>query len=303
MKISTTKILVTALIGLAVVILGFTLLLRQAEPIKSFDCLSFLTSLAAFLYAIYQVVQESAAKETQRKILSSILDSVNASIARMHQFSLHQDPSANLSELLIGILEQEQVHIAGILRSHHTISTQLLESPAAISSKMETELIDGQDKVRTTLKSITNEARDFIFIVGGRSRDRDYLECLLARLRRGDLEHFRLVTGDHIRKPLFDHLRALEEIRKADENFRCTIGYLKEDKYGSFTVTRDCVFLALPSSTETQLTTGVLIRNPKVASDLRAHVVALASGQHEEKNLAFFQSICKDYSPNGTRPS
>lgn len=297
------KIAITTVIGIAVATLGAKLLLGQTKPIEPFDYFSFLTALAAFGFSLYQVVQESTAKDAQRRILLSLLESANANIARVHQFSLRQDPSKNVSELLVGVLQQEQVHIAGLLKSLHKTEASVVDTEPAISHEAVIELFDGHDEVRAALKDLTNQAKDFIYIVGGRSRDKEYLDCLLTRLRRGDLEHMRVVTGNHIRAPLYNHLVALEGLRTADESFRVQICYLEEDKYGSFTVTRDSVFWALPSSTETELTSGVRINSAKIASDLRAHVVALSAGQREPKDIEFFRTICREFWPNGIRPA
>jgi len=302
MTTSTAKIFILAILGIAVALLGFTLLLRQAEPIKPFESLSLLTGLAGFIFSLYQVLQESGAKSTQRNLLLGLVESIDGNIARVYDFSLKQDPGKNVSDLLLGILRQERDHLIGLMRTHHGDNHL---TPGRGTSEQQTsaiELIDGQDKVRAALKQITNDATDFIYIVGGRSRDREYLQCLNNRLSRGDLDYLRVVTGDHIRLPLLEHLSALTEIKKKDENFRYRVSYLEEDKYGSFTVTRETVFWTLPSSTDTQLTTGVVIRSPKVASDFRAHVVALRSGERGTKDLAFYECICRERWPEGVRP-
>lgn len=302
MTTSGPKIIVTVILGVAVTVLGLVLLLRQAEAIKAFDYLSFLTGLAGFVFSLYQVVQEAAAKETQRKLLASLVASTEGNIARLHDFSLKQDPGKNVSDLLLGILAQERDHLVGLLRTHHTEDAEAPVSASGVQLAPAIELIDGQDKVRATLSQVTNDATDYIYVVGGRSRDREYIRCLNNRLSRGDLEYLRVVTGDHIREPLLEHLCRLAELKKADDNFRYRVSYLEEDKYGSFTVTRDTVFWALPSSTATQLTTGVLIRSAKVASDFRAHVIALSSGERGKKDLAFYELICRERWPDGVRP-
>ena len=104
MKLSPSKVTVTVLLGVAVAAIGFKLLFTQQDPIKPFDYLSFLTGLAGFVFSLYQVLQESAAKETQRKLLTSLFESANGNIARVHQFSLKQEPGKNVSELLVGVL-------------------------------------------------------------------------------------------------------------------------------------------------------------------------------------------------------
>jgi len=290
------KLVITAAIGVGVAGLGIQLLLARSKPVEPFDYLSFLIALAGFGFALYQVIQESKATELQHRLLSTLLESADANITRAIDFSIRQDPKKHIDDLLVGILRQERVHIAGLLRTHHKIDLPL-QLAGHDTDHTAVELIDGADPVRAALKETTRQAKDFIFIIGGRSRDKDYLDCLIARLRRGDLQHRRVVTGDHIRVQLFDHLVGLSDLKNGNENLQFEISYLPEDKYGAFTVTRDEVFWALPSSTATQLTAGVRIRSARIASDFRAHVVALCSGEKEKKDLAFFRSICKDCPP------
>jgi hypothetical protein len=290
---SRTKVAITVAIGVGVAVLGGQLLIARAEPIEPFDYFSLLVALAGFGFALYQVVQESKSAELQRRVLKTLLESAESNIARAMDFSIRLDPSQHIDDLLVGILKQERDYIAGLLHTHHRVDLPQ-RTDSQPTDQIIIELIDGTELVRAALKEITRQARDFVFVVGGRSRDKDYLDCLMARLRRVDLQHRRVVTGDHIRVQLFDHLNELTELKRLNENCQAEIYYLPEDKYGAFTVTRDEVFWALPSSTATQLTTGVRIRSARIASDFRAHVVALCSGEVGKKDLEFFRSICKD---------
>lgn len=295
MKTPVTKIAVVVLIGAGVAVLGYRLFLGQAEPIEPFEYLSFLTGLAGFVFALFQVVHWEKSAEYQKAMLIGLWKSSNANIARIQQIALSQDPTRGLLQALIGVLQQEQIHLEGLLQANYQAEpSSYLLLPNHASPEASIELIEGREEVRNALTALTASAQGYIYIVGGRSRDREYLDCLLNRVKRGDIEYTRIVTGDHIREPLFEHLASLGSLR-SDDDSNIKIGYLDEDKYGSFTVTRDGVFWALPSSTQTQLTSGVIIHSSKVASDFRAHVITLLGGQKEPKDLEFFRSICKEF--------
>jgi hypothetical protein len=294
LRSSFAKITVVVLIGASVAVLTYWLLIAQTQPIAPFDYVSLLTGLAGFVFGLYQVVEENNAKQSQKTLLLALWNSSKANIARMQQVAIQQDPTKSLPQALVGVLQQEQIHLEGLLQANHQTDLGNSPSPSHQQAISTIELIEGRDEVRAALTTFTRSAQDFIYIVGGRSRDRAYLDCLLERIKRGDIEYTRIVTGDHIREPLFDHLAELGKISNLEES-NIRIGYLEEDKYGSFTVTRDGVFWALPSSTQTQLTAGVVIRSPKVASDFRAHVISLLNGEKQQKGLEFFRSICKEF--------
>lgn len=102
---------------------------------------------------------------------------------------------------------------------------------------------DQKDVNRELILTVRN-AKDILMVIGAKSSSSNYLEEIEAKASDPNLKHYRLITGDHITKEMREHL--LQIISLNDRN--CLIRWNYSEKYGSFVITDEDVFIGLPTS-------------------------------------------------------
>ena len=301
MTITTWKKAVSGTLGAAAALtLGY--LLSREKPPTVFDFVNFGLAAVSFAFAVYQVMMEAKAKEeasklvekvqqTSRKRLEGLYVSLDEAIGDAEILSLQSDSPFIAAKGVTTILRRERASVRTLL---HEDGGEVLNRLKDISDgdSNTVQLIYDEQSAREALERIVLESTSYLYIVGGRSRSTEYLQKIVQRVSGGTVKYVRIITGDHIRRPLYDHLVALEALREVDRPLEVEIGYLPEDKYAQVTVSPTQVFVALPSM-KTQLSGGILIRSPRVASDLREYVVSLLERSDRSKPLPFYESLIK----------
>lgn len=145
-------------------------------------------------------------------------------------------------------------------------------------------LVEGLKNVTKEQVKILNEANEYVFIIGGRSRNEEYLHALSNRILTNDIRYIRIITGNHVRHPLHEHL--VEVWGKVE------LAYYEEDKFGGILATHDTVFVALQSSNKSILDKGLVIRNLKIAADYRLYIQELLSNSEKKVAQDFIKSLC-----------
>ena len=201
----------------------------------------------------------------------------------------------NLGGAIVGFLASaitlNWVYGKGFLKPHH----HKMESDTGANVDAAV-LIEGHNEITSTMIRIVQQAETYIYTIGGRSRNDAYLSEMTRRVQMGDTRYIRVLTGDHIRHSLCDHLHAVLDYVE--------LGYYKEDRFGGVLVTHDTTFIALPSPSETILDKALVLRSERVASDYRAYVTELLGGTDNSVTLdsAFIIGKCKGcQSANGAR--
>jgi hypothetical protein len=136
---------------------------------------------------------------------------------------------------------------------------------------------DSIDEVNKVMIDTINNASKYILIIGGRTRVNEYVQALDSKINSG-IKYIRLITGDHIRELLFEH------INKWIGKDNIEIKYLgAEDKYGGLLVTNGKVFIALKTN-DTHLGYGILINNQSISEEYRSYIEGLSTSAQEMTN-------------------
>lgn len=157
-------------------------------------------------------------------------------------------------------------------------------SGATLDHRSSTELIEGSDEITVSMIAEVQRAETYIFTIGGRSRNEAYLEAVKQRVLRGNIRYVRVITGDHIRHLLCEHLHALGK--------HVELGYMAEEKYGNVMVTHDSTFLALPSPNVPILNRALKIKSEAIAADYRAYVAELLGSSKKKIDSDFIRKLC-----------
>jgi CO dehydrogenase/acetyl-CoA synthase epsilon subunit len=150
--------------------------------------------------------------------------------------------------------------------------------------KRSINIIEGEENATSVMIDSVEKAERYIFCVGGRSRNQAYLDALSQRVKQGDIRYIRIITGDHIRHQLCEHIRSIFQ--------NIELGYLKEDKYGGIIATHDTVILALYSSRVPNLEKTLKINDEQIASDYRAYIQDLLNASEKPLDMNFILSLC-----------
>jgi len=301
MTITTWKKATSVALGVAAALtLGY--LLARDKPPTVFDFVNFGLTAVSFAFAIYQVMMEAKAKEDAKRLVEEVQ---RISRKQLEGLYISLDEAIRDSEILCGqggspfktakavttIIRRERSSVRTLL---HADGGKILNGLIAISESDSStvQLIYDEQSAKEALERIVLESTSYLYVVGGRSRNTEYLQKIVQRVSGRNVKYVRIITGDHIRRPLYDHLVSIEALREVDQPLEVEIGYLPEDKYAQVTVSPTQVFVALPSM-KTQLSGGILIRSPRVASDLREYVASLLERSDRSKPLAFYESLIK----------
>jgi len=145
-------------------------------------------------------------------------------------------------------------------------------------------IIQDADQITTQMVAAVQKAKQYIYAIGGQSRNKAYLDALTKRVKRQDVRYIRVVTGDHIRHPLCKHLQDLQDLVE--------IGYQREQKFGGILVTDEVTIMALPSPDVSILDRALIIKDPSMAADYRAYVAEVFGGAGNI-DIEFVRNLCE----------
>jgi hypothetical protein len=267
--------------------------------VEAFGILLGIVSVGFNLFQLYKERVLLDHLSSERKLSESTLMSLFRSLNDAQRTVTHLASKGSdvpvIASGIVGRLEAECTHIEQLLKTYYTADAHT--SLAIVASEPDngepaTELIRGVDEMTSAMLAATENAQQYVFVIGGRSRNDTYLKALANRVRRGDVRYVRVLTGDHIRHPLCVHMQ---------EAWDCMdIGYLPEDKYGGILATHDTVIVALQSSRVPALDKGLRIRDTAIASDYRAYVLELLGTANRTIDMNFVrQNLCKTCRPTG----
>jgi len=278
------------------------------STLTAVEVLSIVLALISIGFNLFQLYKEHLLREhlaAERKVSETTLVALSRSLSDTQRLVVDcANKGTDVSVVasgIVGTLQAERTHIDELLASYYhrnlgslelapsgTLSTNVTAAPV-------TELITGVDEMTRAMLAATESAQQYVFIIGGRSRNDTYLKALANRVGRRDVRYVRVLTGDHIRHPLCVHM---QEIWNCME-----LGYLPEDKYGGILATHDTVIVALQSSRVPALDKGLRIRDAGIASDYRAYVLELLGTSNRAIDMNFVrQNLCKTCRPSGDAP-
>lgn len=145
-------------------------------------------------------------------------------------------------------------------------------------------LIHGQKNCINSMIKTVDEANDFIFTIGGRSRDVKYLNAIANRVKKGNVHHIRVITGNHILHNLCVHLRDLG--KNAD------LAYITEERFGNFLVTHDTTIIALQDAKKTNIYSILILKDTKVASEFRQYISGVFGQDNKTVDNTLIKSLC-----------
>ena len=154
-------------------------------------------------------------------------------------------------------------------------------------------------RVASHLEELVTRANEFIYAVGGRARDADYLQAIAEKVQQGK-EHVRVITGDHIQHILHDHLqRLLETYDSEDPESPFHFGWYLGERFGHFTVTEAEVLISASNPLpRTPLQSVLLIRDATLSSRYKDYVHRLySSSVRVPKSSPLLKNLCEDCSP------
>ena len=249
-----------------------------------------LISLALNLFQFYRdrinrqrSVDERRLHET---ILRGLWQSMNESARSLEQLKRKGANGTMVADVIGGAVNTQRIEIEEFLKRYYGVETEQLVAPL---TKAEVRagslaLVEGVEAITSEMIEAIENAERYIFCVGGRSRNDRYLAAVRQRVLRGDVRYVRVITGDHIRHQLHEHIRNVFE--------HVELGYLREDKYGGIMVTHDTVILALYSSSVPFLDKGLKIVGEQPASDYRTYVLDLFATSDRALSLDFISNLC-----------
>ncbi len=156
--------------------------------------------------------------------------------------------------------------------------------PNVLKHSKDFSLIHGQENCINSMTKTVNEANDFIFTIGGRSRDEKYLNAISNRVKKGNVHHIRIITGNHILHDLCVHLRDLG--KNAD------VAYITEERFGNLLVTHDTTIIALQDTKKTYIYSILMLRDAKVASDFRQYISEVFGQANKTVDNTLIESLC-----------
>jgi hypothetical protein len=266
--------------------------------ITTFDLvmgLAGLISLGFNLFQLYQDRIKSQKLEDQRRLheatLRGIWQNLTQGASSLLQLEHKGADAATIATNMARVVDSQRIQIAELLEGYYGVKVGTRDSFDALfntsgkgPSDGSIELIDGVEAITSAMLNAVENAEKYVFTIGGRSRNDPYLNALKQRVHRGDVRYIRIITGDHIRHPLCQHIRDMQD--------QIEFGYLPEDKYGGVLVTQETVILALQSSRVPSLDKGLRIQNERIASDYRLYVLELLSSSNRAVDTELVQSLC-----------
>lgn len=187
-----------------------------------------------------------------------------------------------------GAVNAQRIEIEEFLQNYYGVDIGQLASRLTQDRVGEEslELIRGKEDITNAMIDAAEKAEGYIFCVGGRSRNKRYLAAVSKRVLGGNVRYIRVITGDHIRHELHEHIGELFD--------HFELGYLSEDKYGGITVTHNTVILALYSSKVAFLDKGLKIVGEQIAGECREYVLELLVASNQPVELEFIRKLCTE---------
>jgi hypothetical protein len=219
-------------------------------------------------------------------ILRGLWKSMHESASSLERLKRKGADGTEVADIIGGAINTQRIEIEEFLKHYYGVDAKQLALPLT-QAQVQAEslqLVEGVEAITSTMIDAAENAERYIFCVGGRSRNDRYLAAVSQRVLRGDVRYVRVVTGDHIRHQLHEHIRELSK--------HVDLGYLREDKYGGIMVTHNMVILALYSSRVPLLDKALKIRGERPASDYRAYVLDLLAASDKPVLLDFISNLC-----------
>jgi hypothetical protein len=266
--------------------------------ITTFDLVMGLAGLISLGFNFFQLYQDrikSQKLEDQRKLheatLLGIWQNLTKGANSLLQLEHKGADATTIATNMARVVDSQRIQIAELLEGYYGVKVgprdsfdALLKTSGKGSSNGGIELIDGVEAITSAMLKAVEDAEKYVFTIGGRSRNDPYLNALKQRVHRGDVRYIRIITGDHVRHPLCQHIRDMQD--------QIELGHLPEDKYGGVLVTHETVILALQSSRVPSLDKGLRIQNERIASDYRLYVLELLSSSNRAVDAELIQSLC-----------
>lgn len=256
-----------------------------------------LVSLALNLFQLYRDRINRQRSRDERRLHETILrglwQSMTESARSLEQLRRKGADGTTVADIIGGVVNAQRIEIEEFLKCYYSVGTKQLApslTRAVVTNDgtevraRSLELVEGVEAITSTMIEAVENAEGYIFSVGGRSRNNRYLAALRQRVFRGDVRYVRVITGDHIRHQLHEHIH---DVFKFVE-----LGYLKEDKYGGILVTRDTVILAIYSSSVPTLDKGLKMAGEQIASDYRSIVQDLFNASEKPITMDFVSGLC-----------
>ena len=200
----------------------------------------------------------------------------------------------NLGGAIVGFLASvfslNRVYGKGFLKAEKDTTNAIQQNES--NTDASAILIEGKDEINNAMIQIVLKAKTYLYTIGGRSRNETYLNALKKKIMQTDIHYIRIITGDHIRHSLCNHLQDLLE--------RANLGYYEEDRFGNVLVTHDTTFIALPSPEVSILDKGLVIYGSRIAADYRSFITELLGGSPKDLIIDsnFIKKLCRECREN-----
>ncbi len=242
-----------------------------------------LTSLVLNLFQYYKKRVEVKSTDKERELylttLENLFNNLNNGQKYLREFETKKVSSSIIISNVRNQFESLKSDISGYFKFYKAKS--LIRTTSSFQ-----ELVEGVDEITNAMISVIESTENYIFTIGGKSRNAKYLNAIKKVIKIKNVKYIRIITGDYIYKQLFNHI---EEVWDKLEQ-----GYLNDDFYGGIIATDDTVFVALHSSSLSSLDKGLLIKNAKIASDYRLYIQELYTTSEKGKDIDFYKSMCKN---------
>jgi len=250
--------------------------------IDTITYIGFGIAIVSIFLNIFQFYTDYTRKQKfkeQEKLFVTVLETLfkNLSYASEKTKRIQNSNELNTS-VLTEIVESQKNYLEVFIKKYFP---ENLQSKQFLDTSY---VVDGLTDTTAEQISILKNAKEYVFIIGGRSRNEKYLSALKDRITEKNVRYIRIITGNHIRHQLHQHLN---EIWSEVE-----LGYYEEDKFGGILATHDTVFIALQSSNKSILEKGFVIHNEKIAADYRLHIQELLSNSQKKVTKELIGQLC-----------
>jgi hypothetical protein len=265
-----------------------------------FDLVVGVIAIVSLVFNFFQLYKDkinrqklSDERRLHETILTGLWQNMNEGAKSLEQLKRKGANGSTVADNIARIINAQRIEVGEFLKRYYNVEVSREASPLELASvsmdttksqATSTELIEGVEAMTSAMIETVEQADRYIFCVGGRSRNNAYLDVLRQRVLRGDVRHIRVITGDHIRHQLCEHIRNIFQ--------HVELGYLKEDQYGGILVTHNTVILALYSSNVPSLDKGLKIESEQTASDYRPYVQDLLAASEKNLSMDFIHSLC-----------
>lgn len=265
-----------------------------------FDLIVGLVALISLVFNFFQLYKDRINRQkldTQRRlhetILTGLWQNMKEGAKSLGQLKTKGANGSTVADTVVGIINAQRIEVEEFLKRYYNVEvTQIVDRDRSKTKSV--QLIEGAGAITSAMREAVEQAERYIFCLGGRARNDAYLTVLRQRVLRGDVRYIRVITGDHIRHQLCEHISSIFQ--------RVELGYLKEDKYGGILATHDTVISALYSSQVPFLDKGLKIKNEQVASDYRVYIQGLLATSDKPLSMNFIHTLCTTCRSQSTTP-